>query len=275
MASKSLTLVPVGGLGNRIFAIVSAIAYCAERNYPLRILWFRDWGMGARFHDLFELNEELRKVSVLDAKWYHSFLFDKPRRKNLWIPRLFQSVFFDKRIYEEQLYQLDKPEDIVSELDEAKGHVYLIHLAKFYVKENLFEAFRPVKSLRDAIAMRTRDFSTYTVGMHVRRTDNTRAIQSSPLSWFIQQAEREIALHPDVKFYVATDSNKDKQSLKAILGNRMLTSWNEVRRDTQDGIKDAVIELYTLSKTQKIYGSAYSSYSILASELSNIPLFLS
>ena len=38
MRKKQITLVPVGGLGNRIEAISSAIAFCIEKKWDLKIL---------------------------------------------------------------------------------------------------------------------------------------------------------------------------------------------------------------------------------------------
>ena len=46
----------------------------------------------------------------------------------------------------------------------------------------------------------------------------------------------------------------------------------KLRRDNESGIVDALVELYTLAHTSKIYGSLASSYSSLAAELYSIKL---
>ena len=71
---------------------------------------------------------------------------------------------------------------------------------------------------------------------------------------------------------MASDDLAEKQKLKELFGDRIITSWEEVRRDTLQGIKDAVVELYTLASTKKIYGSASSTYSMLAALLGHIEL---
>ena len=65
--NKELTLVPIGGLGNRMLAITSAINYCLRKDFNLKIVWFRDWGMGANFHDLFNISDH-----CCPEKFYHS-----------------------------------------------------------------------------------------------------------------------------------------------------------------------------------------------------------
>ena len=95
---KRLTLIPIGGLANRFNAITSAIAFCRDYHIKLRVIWFKDKGMGANFHDLFELSEDVDKsmVEIIDAKWFH-YIYDRPRRRNFWIPYIFQTKMFKKK----------------------------------------------------------------------------------------------------------------------------------------------------------------------------------
>lgn len=99
-----MTLVPIGGLANRMLAITSAIHFCLQHKVQLRIVWFRDWGMGADFHDLFELAPDMGNVEVIDAKWYH-YIYDRPRKRNLWLPYLYQKFAFGYRAYENLIYK--------------------------------------------------------------------------------------------------------------------------------------------------------------------------
>lgn len=270
---NKLTLVPIGGVANRLYAITSAIAYCTEHQIPLRIEWFKDWGMGADFHSLFELSETTAQVQAIDARWYDYLTLDKPRKKNLWIPSFWQRLAFDTRIYEQQIYRYTDPSQLLSDFQKGNS-VYLIHLAQFYPCADLQSIIHPVSAIQEQIKDRIRNFPEYTVGIHIRRTDNIASIEYSPLHLFIEKMEAEIALHPDACFYVASDSKEDKLELQKLFGDRIITYLKEVRRDTHEGIVDAIIELYALAATQKIYGSYHSSYSILAAELSNIKLIV-
>lgn len=270
---NKLTLVPIGGLANRLYALTSAIAYCSEHHIPLRVEWFKDWGMGADFHSLFELSETVNRVQVFDAKWYDYLTLDKPRKKNFRIPAVWQKLAFDTCIYEKQIYSYTDPSQLMDDFRKGSS-VYLIHLAQFYPCADIRGIIHPVHTIQQQIDERISRFPGYTVGVHIRRTDNTASIEHSPLHLFIRRMEEEISLHPDVCFYVASDSKKEKQELQKRFGDRIITSLKEVRRDMHQGIVDAVIELYALAATQKIYGSYRSSYSILAAELSNIKLII-
>ena len=44
--NKELTLVPIGGLGNRMLAITSSINYCLRKDFNLKILLeIREWAL--------------------------------------------------------------------------------------------------------------------------------------------------------------------------------------------------------------------------------------
>lgn len=265
---KSLTLVPIGGLANRFYAITSAIAFCKDYNIKLRVIWFKDWGMGADFHSLFELSEDVDKdnVKIIDAKWYH-YIYDRPRKRNLWLPLLWQQVIFDQILLEKDAH--DKK--LTKRLLESK-RPYLVAFNLFYSPQKFFHYLRPQDIINNKISEVLSAFGGDVIGIHIRRTDNINAIQQSPIYLFTNVMDREIALNPNVSFYVASDSLKEKEFLKERYGERIITFEHEVRRDNSEGIKNAMIELYLLSKTIRIYGSASSTYSLLAADISGIKL---
>ena len=81
MYNKHLTLVPIGGLANRFYAVTSALSFCLDNQIALKVIWFKDKGMGAGFYDLFNLDPSLRQdVTVVDAKWSVSFV----RIQSIW-----------------------------------------------------------------------------------------------------------------------------------------------------------------------------------------------
>lgn len=271
---KTLTLVPIGGLANRFYAITSAIAFCKDYNIKLKVIWFKDKGMGADFHSLFELSEDVDKsnVEVIDAKWYH-YIYDRPRKRNLWLPWIWQLFLFKKKSYENDIdsFNLD---DILDSLLKEKS-TYLVHFGRFcpQINRRALVLNRNIQSEIDKI-MACFPSLNRLIGVHIRRTDNIISIQKSPLHLFIEALDREIEMDPSVYFYVASDSSKEKMILKERYGEKVLMLEEEVQRSNTKGIENALIELYILSQTEKIYGSVYSSFSRLASELSGISLHL-
>ena len=79
---------------------------------------------------------------------------------------------------------------------------------------------------------------------------------------------------PDLSIYLATDSETVKQELKRRYGNRLLCAEEEADRSSTSGIQGGVADMYTLARTDKIFGSFQSSFSELASQLGNIPLVI-
>jgi len=266
---KQLTLVLEGGLGNRIYAVTSGIGFAKEHNLRLTVFWFKDWGMGAGFHDLFTLAPSVENVEIKDASFADFFKYAKPIKSNFFLPKLYQKLQFDTAYcwYKEQV-----PVEKWYSFNARADKFYLFHCQKFYENSELLHLLSPVDSIQKQIDERLNFLSPQTIGVHIRRTDFTGAITQSPLSAFIEKMQQEIAMNPDTCFYVASDSPEEKEKLINRLGHRIITFENNLKRNTKAGIIDALIELYTLASTKKIYGSFQSSYSLLASEINNIPL---
>lgn len=265
---KTLTLVPIGGLANRFYAITSAIAFCQDYGVKLKVIWFKDKGMGADFHSLFELSEDVDKlnVEVIDAKWYH-YIYDRPRKRNLWLPWLWQQAIFDQILLEKDAY--NKEVTCFQKLLK-KNNSYLVAFYSIYTKMGMLQFIYPKMCIREKIEYYKSLFDENLIGIHIRRTDNVLSINKSPLDLYIKSMSESIKNDMDVKFYVASDSKEEKEKLKGVFGDKIYCLDCVSNRNSLEGIIDAIIELYLLSSTKKIYGSFASTYSTLAANISNI-----
>ena len=79
-------------------------------------------------------------------------------------------------------------------------------------------------------------------------------------------------LVPSTRFYLASDSLDIKSIMKKEFGDRVILSEGVLNRHSEEGILEAVLEIYSLSKTARIFGSYYSSYSEMAAKLGKIKL---
>jgi hypothetical protein len=269
-AQATITLVPVGGLANRMKAIDAAVGLAQEANARLHIIWFKDKGLNCRFDQLFR-SLELKDVTLKEASWTDKLIFDRPRRKNFHLPRLFQRVLFDDCIYEHEATQrFYRKFDFLSW---AQGkNVYIASCVYFHPQtmRPLFRIFQPIEKIQEQVRTFTDSFSRPTMGIHIRRTDNIASISQSPTELFIEKMREEIGKDEDCQFYVATDSEEEKKRLKDIFGERILTLPRAADRNSIAGMQDALVELYVLSHTRKIMGSMQSSYSETAAQISNI-----
>lgn len=261
------TLVPIGGLGNRIYAICSAIVYCRQNNKNLEIIWFKDHGCNCPVKELFSINPEIKNVTLRDATFFDLILRDNPRRRNLWIPSFFQRFMYDRRIYSKEacdVISFQKKPDF-GNLD-VFNHIFMVNHYKFWELPTMWDAVLVNEQIKNKVKKALNVIDTKRiVGIHIRRTDNNFSIEHSPIELFIDKINEEIALaEGDVTFYLASDSFEVKTQIKDLFGDKIVTAVEDVNRRTKQGIIDAFIELNILSKTDKIYATYNSSFSELA-----------
>ena len=132
--------------------------------------------------------------------------------------------------------------------------------------------FHPVREVMRVVDSYRCQFNSHTIGLHIRRTDNAESIAKSPTELFIKKVREEIELHNDTKVFLATDSTDVKKEFIAAFGSRIITPQEDACRDSISGIRGGIIDLWTLASTQKIYGSAGSSFSPMAASIGGVPL---
>lgn len=265
-----ITLVPVGGLANRMKAIDSAIALARKVQTGLRIIWYKDKGLNCRFDELFQ-HIPVHNVSLKEASFFDLYINDRPRKKNFYIPKPFLWMQFNDYILEAEVTERMYRGFDFEEWAKQK-RVYLASCVYFFHSDekNLFDVFTPITPLQEKINLRSKAFNEHTIGIHIRRTDNISSIKESPTGLFVEQIKKEIEICNDANFYLASDSVEDKRILLETFGKRIMTSDKTADRNSVDGMQDALVELYTLARTKKILGSARSSYSETAAQLSGV-----
>ena len=264
--------VPVGGLANRMRAVASALTLARKTDRELRVVWFQDWALNAPFRSLFNQPQQPH-FSISDASFMDG-VYDRPRRRNLYLPRLFQRMRFNGCLYEKSITPLCK-QHFDFEAWARQGDVYMASYTAFqpYSYELLRRLFVPQPEIQRLIDRRCARFAEgRTIGVHIRRTDNTASIRQSPIELFFAAIDRELAQHPDLLIYLATDSESVKQELNARYGERLICAEEEADRNSTAGIQGGVVDMYTLARTHKIYGSFQSSFSELAAQLGDVPL---
>lgn len=262
MAQNSkITLVPQGGLGNRMRTIVSGIMLAEAVDAELEIVWFRDWGLGCRYDALLQ-PIDLPFVRVREATALDLLLRDHPRRRNLWIPLLAERLCYDVCIRNAEFHT-----PASEYIARCRGkRVWLSSCGSFMSKtpdKERFRLFRPQQNVQQLINQTARLFGNHrVVGVHLRRTDSVKSIEESPTTLFIERMKAEPA---DTLFFVATDSEEDKHLLRESFGKRVVTSGHQADRASLEGMRDAAADMFLLAGTEHILGSFYSSFSEIAS----------
>ena len=268
-----ITFVPVGGLANRMRAVASAVMLAGKTKSELSIIWFQDWALNAPFYQLFKpVDREvacLRGASRLDYA-----LLDRTRSKNFHFPLLFQKLLFKSCLYERSITPLCNRHFDFERWVKEGGCVYMASYTAFqpYDYAWISRLFVPVDEIMEEVENRCRNFSDAMIGVHIRRTDNLASIRQSPIELFYQKLDEKIKEDGKVAIYLATDSEEVKREMKERYGDRIFCSGKKADRGSLEGIREGITDMYTLARTQKIYGSFQSSFSDMAAQIGGVPL---
>lgn len=249
---------PSGGLCNRMRVINSGWRLAREKKEPLQILWNCNAELNCPFESLFQPVTEFKIRNI------HSVA--DPRK-------LFHQKTAKHYLTNEDILA-HRNSDGCLDADYAAsltGKTYIFTWEWFYPSED-YHLFVPTERLQARIDAMTAQFGTSCVGVHIRRTDNQPAIGKSSTDAFLRSMEQELAADPHTRFYLATDDMEEERILREAFPERILSNENRcLRRDSIDGMHDALLDLYCLASTRKIIGSYFSSFTDIAAEIHGIP----
>ncbi|MGN1255698.1 MAG: glycosyl transferase [Bacteroidaceae bacterium] len=267
---KKMVFVPAGGLANRMRAMAASYTLARKVGVEMKAVWFRDWALNAPFHALFEPIQQ-EGLSIRDASFVDCLTLDRPRRKNLFVPRLYQRLMFRDALYEARITPL-RMQHFDFEAWFRQGGIYLASYTDFYPYDYdlLRKLFVPLPDVKRQIDAFAEGFSSHTIGVHIRRTDNKASILQSPTELFVDAIDKEVEQNDDTVIFLATDSEAIKDEMRSRYGKRLLTAGAEADRNSIAGIKGGIVDMYSLARTNRIYGSFQSSFSELASQIGGV-----
>ena len=110
------------------------------------------------------------------------------------------------------------------------------------------------------------------IGLHIRRGDAIKSMWSDYFNQSSIESFRQIAKNSRSKIFLSTDCEEtqkeflEKNSDKIIVNkNKKFVDKNITIKDKKNYQKDAVIDLFCLSKTRKLFGTNWSTFSQVAS----------
>lgn len=260
-----ITLIPTGGLCNRMWSVASAYDIAKKKNAKLLILWNRYEGLNAHFYDIFQsFNYENVELKETD-QW----LYQINRRKDYYKRLIQLKLLYNRVLFQPSLSKGKPIEEIINNRDAS---VLIISGEPMSLEYDVAKFFSPVDKIRQKIDYTVSQFPPNIIGVHIRRTDNAESIKQSPIEQFFLRIEQEINKDRNVKFYIASDDKTTKEDIKKRYGDHIITYMDNSGRNSLHGMEFAVFDLFCLSKTRKIIGSYWSSYSAIAAKLGHIEL---
>jgi hypothetical protein len=255
---KRLILIPTAWLGNRIRSISAAHAFAKHKERDLTVLWVNfDNGMVMPFSKIFEKPEGFKVVEFRNKfSWFifqclsKFFIFLKIKQlSNILI------LFGIKKI---ETHINEDPQVFIMRTD-----------ARFYPFEKIPLKF--CNSICNEGEQFIASINGNYIGMHIRRGDNITATKNSPTELFLDAAKEEIFTNHK-KIFLCSDDENIKNTFKEKFGNDVFTRDVVMKHSSERQLIDAAIDMYCLSKAEKIYGTYFSSFSTIASEFNNVPL---
>jgi hypothetical protein len=305
-----ITIEPLFGLSNRMQALDAALSLSRQCRLPLRLIWNKNADLNCGFDELFQvpseikyllqperpffkhyagpllslglpefpLDERLNNFTILKSllNVLESFGMHRLRNGLLYaLRRVNQRVFthrgYERAIYPDEMFLLVQQKYDFAALRKYRT-IYIQGCVYFLNDLPALDSFQPVAALNAVIANISSSFDAHTVGIHIRRTDHVPSINKSPTSQFISEMKKELARNPDAKFFLATDSPAEERTVKSIFLDKVIIyEKTSLNRNDPQAIKDALVDLYCLSKTSKILASYESTFSCTAAILGKIP----
>ncbi len=187
-----LIIQPSGGLCNRMRVINSGRELARRRKEKLLVLWYLCPELNCPFESLFQ------PVTDPDIKIINIRSLYDPRK-------LFYQLTASQRFGNDDILQ-NKTDGTLHEdfFRSLKRNVYLFTWEHFYPVSD-YSLYRPAPALQERIDSFTREFAPRCTGVHIRRTDNAVSMGKSTTEQFIAEMEKELSLHPETRFFLATD----------------------------------------------------------------------
>lgn len=264
-------LVPHSGLANRLRAMVSGLSLAKKMDQPINVIWKKDNGCNADFYELFQPVVGL-EFSRPDWK-VKCMKLARGKKLLSWLPGLAGIDFY---MFDENFKQY---------VECNKGHVFNPAIIKknarniyintcndFFYQKEVLALFKPVSEIQLLINKYTQKFSSKTIGVHIRRTDHLQSREYSPVELFINQMKNDLREDSQVDFFLATDEIETERQLKELFPGKIVSVEKELTRSSKAGMIGAMVDLYSLAKCSKVYGSQGSSFSNIAARIGNIPL---
>ena len=234
------------GLANRLRALVSGICFAEDLNRPLVLHWPPiEPSCCARFEALFDPSSLPPFVTV--------------------VPEYPENQRLRQCLSQEDLDKLKEKE--------GQNGVYNLKSYGWFHRSDPerwlkhLRALKPSPYIEECLSKLS--FET-TLGVHIRRGDNEKSIQGSPLSVFLDLLE----INPSPKFLVATDDADVRSVFQKHFPQKCVFAANVLARNTEEGMIEGAIDFFALARCEKILGSVYSSFSDIAALYGKIDLIL-
>lgn len=274
------------GLGNRLRALGSALAFARTSHRVPVVIWESDAHIAADFNALFNTSGmvvlkkfiptwPLHGHHKYDHSWNHFLFYNYMEME----PKAVKGELIvnekSKHIYYKGAYILEAPEYTWWDADNEE-------LRKLQPVQMVTERLQELKDegLSSAVGVHIRN---RTLTFDIKNVDFNQEYGSDAAAtmehWrsqssyrnFVSEMKRIIREEDkDTQFYIATDTWEVIPRMEALFPGRILSTNRTCDDRDSECVKYAVIDMYALSGTRKLLGSNWSSYTEMAERLGGL-----
>jgi len=239
-----LIVIPCGGLGNRLMAMVSARVVDEHAGCSFHVCWREQYWLPSSQFDITDIFEDVESICWRRPEPESAYRYahhspgpvsDVESRLRAGVPVCLES------------YCLIQPVG----MEQEEFHDAL---------RRQFVRLKP----RPEVLARIPELPPGAIGVQIRRTDHWCATRYSPLHFFFKVMDRHRADSPDTSFYLATDDAAVKRVMKKRYGSRLQTAPTAPAATPAEAAQSALADMLTLSRTSIIYHSVMSSFGFVA-----------
>jgi hypothetical protein len=258
------------GLGNRIRAIGSAAAIADASGRELVIIWQPDHHCECRFSDLYDYNGLVIEQSFTDKAQHKMDVYN--------YMEIEKGASKDKEII------IDKNKDLYL----RAAYTFNSPLSHWEAENKFIKQLKPTSEiekmvssydLTNAIAAHVRmeagaglDNNTYDSVENWTQEGHDELHfwrEKSHYSHFIKRIDQLFSEQPSLKLFLATDLPENYKAFEGYYGDKLIFLKRDVFDRSKEQIKYGLADAILLSKSQKLLGSTWSSFSELAMRMSN------
>lgn len=247
----TLLVIPCGGLGNRLMAMLSARLLAEQIGCGFHIVWRSQSWLPLSEYPLGDIFEDVDAALWTDPVPASAFCVDHhsagPRPEVEARLRAGETVALTS-------YCFIKP----SAVDRARFRSAI---------RDQFARLRP----HPAVLARVEAPAPPAIGIQIRRGDNWRSILYSPLGLFFRIADRALREEPNLSIFLATDSDDVLRQMRRRYGARLRHHTARARIDPRECARDALADIIALSRANRLYTSGQSSFGFVAHLMTGVP----
>lgn len=296
-----LAIKVINGLGNRMRAYAFYKALAGKLNRKLLLCWTKTIGFDDTHFNSFFSNEE----NLITEKEFNKIRGESINLNDfIQLSKCKQYEENEGNVYNEGTHR----KEVVANLKKYNFNIWNFKLANncnlplsiitsnlvwptFLGIENEFiYELRNLKLneyVKQLVEHSVSKYSKHTYGMHIRKgdvmdaknPDSLEYLESHDDNYFIKIIEDIISKNKNARFFLATDCKRTSNNFKKRFRNHIiendLKSFHESKyNEVKGGQIDALADMYCLSRTKKIFGTTWSTFSWVANVIGDIKLIL-